>query len=113
MANSVHAEASETRGCPYCGKPVKTHLERCPSCREAIPESRSAKRPVAAQGRVTIRRGLMYMLLAGVIHYFAAGYSGMRLPVAIPPFVTQYLTPLMFLCGLGLGLYGFYLRAQR
>jgi hypothetical protein len=33
--------------------------------------------------------------------------------VAIPPFVTQYLTPLMFLCGLGLGLYGFYLRAQR
>src|SRR5262245_9880364 len=113
MTNSIHAEASETRACPYCGKPVEASLERCPSCREAIPQSPIAIPLFARKGRVMIRRGLMYMLLAGVIHYFAAGYSGMRLPVAIPSFVAQYLTPLMFLCGLGLGLYGFYLRAQR
>jgi endogenous inhibitor of DNA gyrase (YacG/DUF329 family) len=113
MANPVHVGASETRSCPYCGKPVKAHLERCPSCREAMPQSHVAVRPLASKSRQMIRRGLMYMLLAGVVHYFAAGYSGMRLPVAIPSFVTAYLTPLIFLCGLGLGLYGFYLRAQR
>jgi hypothetical protein len=31
------------------------------------------------------------MLLAAIIHYFAAGYSGMRLPVEIPSLVTRYL----------------------
>jgi hypothetical protein len=59
-----------------------------------------------------IRRGLLYMLLAGVIHYFAAGYSGVALPVAVPSMVTHYLTPILFLCGLSLGLYGVYLRAR-
>jgi hypothetical protein len=59
-----------------------------------------------------IRRGLLYMLLAGVIHYVAAGYSGVALPVAIPSMVTQYLTPILLLCGLSLGLYGIYLRAR-
>lgn len=59
-----------------------------------------------------IRRGLLYMLLAGVIHYFAAGYSGLALPFAVPSMVTQYLTPVLFLCGLSLGLYGLYLRAR-
>jgi len=59
-----------------------------------------------------IRRGLLYMLLAGVIHYFAAGYSGVALPVAVPSMVTQYLTPILFLCGLSLGLYGVYLFAR-
>jgi hypothetical protein len=59
-----------------------------------------------------IRRGLLYMLLAGVIHYFAAGYSGVALPVAVPSMVTQYLTPILFLCGLSLGSYGVYLRAR-
>jgi hypothetical protein len=59
-----------------------------------------------------MRRGLLYMLLAGVIHYFAAGYSGVALPVAVPSMVTQYLTPILFLCGASLGLYGVYLRAR-
>jgi hypothetical protein len=53
-----------------------------------------------------LRRGLLYMFLAGVIHYFAGGYSSMRLPVEIPPMVTQYLTPALFLLGLGFCLYG-------
>jgi hypothetical protein len=112
MAHSAEAEGSETHGCPYCGKQVRAHLERCPFCREAIPASRIAVRPFVAEGRAMIRRGLLYMLLAGVIHYFTAGYSGISLAVAIPSLVTQFLTPLLFLCGLGLGLYGVYLRAR-
>jgi hypothetical protein len=105
--------ATNTKKCVFCGKPMETHLTRCPFCREEIPERRVAVSQFAARGRAKIRQGLLYMLLAGSIHYFAAGYSGMRLPVEIPSFVTFYLTPLLFLCGLGLGLYGAYLYARR
>jgi hypothetical protein len=52
------------------------------------------------------------MLLAGVIQYFAAGYSSLTLPVAVPPLVTQYLAPVVFVSGLGLLVYGLYLRAK-
>jgi hypothetical protein len=92
---------------------METNLSRCPFCREEIPERRDAARQFAANGRTKIRRGLLFMLLAGIIHYFAGGYSGMRLPVEIPSLVTRYLTPLLFSCGLGLGLYGAYLYARR
>jgi hypothetical protein len=105
--------SSNTKMCPFCGMPVETHLRRCPFCREEIPELRVPVRQFAPKGRTQIRRGLLYMLLAGIIHYFAAGYSGMRLPVEIPSLVTHYLTPLLFFCGLGLGLYGAYLHARR
>jgi hypothetical protein len=47
-----------------------------------------------------------------VIHYFAGGYSAMDLPFPIDPVVTVYLSPLLFLSGLGLVLYGFYLRKK-
>jgi len=50
------------------------------------------------------------MLLAAVIHYFAAGHSAMDVPFPIAPVVTVYLSPLLFLSGLGLTLYGFYSR---
>jgi hypothetical protein len=56
-----------------------------------------------------MRRGFLYALLAAIIHFFAAGYSGMNLPIAVPPFVTQVLTPLLFLAGLGMILYGTFL----
>jgi hypothetical protein len=112
MAHSAQAEESETRGCPYCGKKIRARAERCPFCREAVATGRTVVRPFAAKGRAMIRRGLLYMLLAGVIHYFAAGYSGVALPIAVPSMVTQYLTPILFLCGLSLGLYGVYLRAR-
>jgi len=52
------------------------------------------------------------MLLATVIHYFVGGYSAMDLPIPIAPVVVVYLTPLLFLAGLGLALYGFYLRIR-
>lgn len=66
-------------------------------------------RPFAAEGRAKFRRGFLYMLLAAILHYFAAGYSSLRLPFVIPAFVTLYLTPLLFLCGFALALYGVYL----
>jgi hypothetical protein len=53
------------------------------------------------------------MLLACVIHYFAGGYSmPFQLPVLILPLVTDYLSPLLFLGGLGMTIYGFFLRIK-
>jgi hypothetical protein len=68
--------------------------------------------PRRSDGRGKIRQGLLYMLLAAVIHYFAGGYSAMELPLPIEQVVTFYLSPLLFLSGLGLVLYGFYLRRK-
>jgi hypothetical protein len=52
------------------------------------------------------------MLLAGVIQYFAAGYSPLTLPIQVPALVTAYLAPVVFVSGVGLMLYGFYVRAK-
>jgi len=106
-----------TRSCPFCGKPVGVTLTRCPYCRETIPAANAAVKRVDSvhtfEGRKYMRRGFLYALLAGIIYFFAAGYSGMTIPVAVPPFVNQVLTPLLFLAGLGMILYGafLYLRA--
>jgi hypothetical protein len=102
------------RSCPFCGKPVDERLNRCPYCREAISPVPSVT-PVprgggSMQGRMHIRRGLLWALLAGVIYYFASGDSGLKLPVDVPPFVNEYLTPLLFLAGAGMALYGWFLR---
>ena len=101
-----------TRQCPYCGKLVADHMAECPHCHEAIPQIRAAVPHRSEAGRREIRHGLLYMLLAAVIHYFAGGYSAMDLPFPIQPVVTVYLAPLLFLGGLGLSLYGFYLRRK-
>lgn len=64
-------------------------------------------------GSQQIRRGLLYMLMAGVIYYFAAGYAKpLEIPIAIQPAVINYLTPLLFLGGLGLTLYGLIQKAR-
>lgn len=89
-----------------------SHLTRCPHCREDVPQVRVAGRRVRTGGRDQIRRALLYMLLAGVIQYFAGGYSGLTPPVPIPSVVTAYLAPVVFLSGLGLLIYGWYLRAK-
>ncbi len=100
------------RTCVYCGKSFAAHLNRCPFCREEVPEVRLS-RVRGPDGRAQIRRGLLYMFLAAVIHYFAAGYSApLQVPVFVIPLVTNYLTPLLFLSGLGLSLYGLYLRIK-
>jgi hypothetical protein len=85
---------------------------QCPYCREATPQVHVAPRPYAADGTAKIRRGLLYILLGGIVHYFAAGYSGYALPVTVPPAVTTYGTPLVIACGLGLIVYGVFLHLR-
>jgi hypothetical protein len=109
MAPSATALSAETRLCPYCGKSVAVRLSRCPFCREEIQDVRLSGRAYGRESREKMRRGLLYILLAAMIHYFAGGYSNFQLPVTIPPIVTMYLTPLLFLAGLGYELYGVYL----
>jgi hypothetical protein len=102
----------ETRRCSYCGKAMAAHLMQCPFCREAVPQVQLTRRR-GSSGREQIRRGLLFMLMAALIYYFAGGYGQpLRLPVEIVPAVTNYLLPLLFLCGLGLSIYGLFLRAK-
>ncbi|HXL22904.1 MAG TPA: hypothetical protein VOA78_10585 [Candidatus Dormibacteraeota bacterium] len=114
MARPRQGDSQMMRGCPYCGKSIRVSLAQCPFCREAIPEVRvAAARAFAPEGRAKIRRGLLYVLLAGILHYFAAGYSGLTLPVTVPPVVTDYGTLALFLGGFGVIIYGIclYLRS--
>jgi len=106
--------AANTQRCVFCGKHFAAHLRQCPFCREAVPQLQLSQRR-GPDGRRQMRRGLLYMLLAGVIHYFAAGYaSPFQIPLPAPalPVVTQYLTPLLFLGGLAMTLYGLYLKMR-
>jgi hypothetical protein len=104
-------QVSTTRVCPYCGKLSRGNRPQCSHCCETIPEIRIVRvAPVAKRDQ--IRRGFLYMLLAAVIHYFASGYSAIDLPFPIVPVVVIYLSPLLFLGGLGLTLYGFYFRIK-
>jgi|SRR5215475_7202908 len=98
-----------SRPCPFCGKPIGPTLNRCPFCREAIPQTQALRNNYGEQGRKYMRRGMLYTLMAGVIYYFAGGYSGLTLPIPIPPEVNLYFTPLLFALGLGLVLYGLFL----
>jgi hypothetical protein len=89
---------------------MAAHLTQCPFCREAVPQVQLTRR-MGPNGRAQMRRGLLYMLLAAVIYFFAAGYAApLWLPVPILPMAVDYLLPLLFLAGLGLTLYGLYLR---
>jgi len=111
MAVSLQNQALQTRPCVFCGKSMLVHLSRCPHCREDVPRVQLSARPRTG-GRLQIRRGLLYMLLGGVIQYFAGGYSSFKVPIGISPIVTTYLAPAVFLSGLGLVIYGLYLRAR-
>jgi hypothetical protein len=86
-------------------------MNRCPYCREEVPEVRLSSRS-GKNGRREVRRGLMYMLLGAVIYYFAGGYSALSLPFKLHPLVIAYLAPTVFLGGLGMCLYGFYLKLK-
>lgn len=105
MAYSTATVSSDTRICPYCGKPILSRLTRCSFCREEIQDVKFVARGYRVEAREKMRRGLLYILLAAIAHYFAAGYSTFTLPVAIPAVVTMYLTPLLFMAGMG---YEFY-----
>jgi hypothetical protein len=103
------------RECPYCGKTVYDGLSQCTYCRERLPEVkvRAGGSPQAAGGSGDIRRGLLFMLLAGVIGYFSSGSSPLHFPVYVPRVVIVYLSPLLFLSGLGLSVRGLYLHMRR
>ncbi|MHB8500386.1 MAG: hypothetical protein ACYDCG_10745 [Candidatus Acidiferrales bacterium] len=109
--STTQGQTAASRPCAYCGKPVPVRMNHCPSCREAVPEVRLSAR-VGRDGRREVRRGLMYMLLGAVIYYFSGGYSALYLPLSIAPWVTTYLAPVVFLGGLGMCLYGLYLRMR-
>ena len=110
--------AGQTQRCAYCGKQMAAHLTQCPFCREAVPTVQfwPLRRTSGSNGNGQIRRGLLYMLLGGVIHYFAGGYGApvfqIPLPAPVMPLLTQYLTPLLFLGGLGFTVYGLVLKAK-
>lgn len=76
----------------------------------------SSRTPSSSDGHSQIRRGLLYMLLGAVVHYFAGGYGApifqIPLPAPVMPLVTEYLTPLLFLGGLGFTIYGLYLKIK-
>src|SRR5262245_23964744 len=101
------------RNCPFCGRKVGAFLTSCPYCRETI----QAGGPVVArvnsiktfQGRQYMRRGFLYALMAGVIYFFVAGYSGMKIPIPVPDLVVSLLIPLLFAAGIGMILYGGFL----
>jgi hypothetical protein len=91
---------------------MAAHLTQCPFCREAVPQVQLTRR-IGPNGRAQMRRGLLSMLLAAVIYYFAGGYGApLWLPVQVLPVVTNYFLPLLFFGGLGLSIYGLILRVK-
>lgn len=101
------------RQCPYCGRLVTADWAQCPYCREALPPVPVIARRAESSQRVgKTREGLLCVLLAAVVHYFAGGHSHMNLPFPIQPIVTTYLSPLLFLSGLGLMVHSFILRLR-
>jgi hypothetical protein len=110
MNPSSRGQGATKRQCAYCGTFAPSHLIQCPDCREMLPQI-AVVRPPRVKKRTEIRRGLLYMLLAAVIYYFAGGYNAMNLPFPINPLVTVYLSPLLFVSGLGLTIYGFFVRS--
>ena len=93
------------RQCAYCGTFVDEGVKQCPDCREAIPERIEVSRGPRGGG-AEIRRGLLYMLLASIIYYLASPQTTVPIPFHIPPEVTAYLLPALFLLGLGFTLFG-------
>src|ERR1700722_11158069 len=104
----VSQQSASLRQCPFCGKKLSWNLDHCPYCREALPAMARPHQAAPVNQSGNIRRGLLYMLLAAVIHYFAGGYSALNLPFPIVSVVTSCLSPVVFLGGLGLTLYGLY-----
>lgn len=100
-----------TRECPYCGRMVFDKLTQCNFCRERLPQMPTIKLSSSGPSAGSqIRRGLLFMLAAASIGYFASGNSALMLPVQVPSAVATYLSPLLFLSGLGLSAHGLYLR---
>ena len=112
MSPFVQGVRIEERNCPFCGKSIPSKLHNCPHCREAIPNVKVSSGFSSTEGSKRFQRGLLYMLLAGVIYYFTSPSSPWQSPIPIPSFVNQYLTPLLFLGGAGMALYGLVIKMR-
>jgi hypothetical protein len=90
---------------------VYDRLTQCTQCRETLPPLKvtTSSSVHDAGGSDKIRRGLLFMLLAAVVGYFTSGSSPLTIPVFVPHAVLAYLSPLLFLGGLGLSIHGVYL----
>jgi hypothetical protein len=99
--------------CIHCGRQISRRLRQCPYCREAQAESRSAATAAPKiQTRGRFRSALLLMLLSAAVHYFAGGYSPLVLPDEIRSPLLGYLAPLLFLSGLAMSLWAFFLRVR-
>lgn len=98
------------RQCPFCGASVHEAATQCSNCREALQAVPKTRGPGFESGTKQIRRGLISMLLAGLVHYFAGGYPPVEVPVTFVPMIQDYLVPFLFLAGLGLVILGIYRR---
>lgn len=107
----MSADFSGDRKCPFCGRPIRGAARQCPFCREAIPDV-SVRRGDPEAGSRKFRRGLLYMLLAGIVYYFAGGYSTWKLPIEVPHLIVQYASLGLFLGGMAMALYGFVLKVR-
>jgi len=101
----------ESRQCPFCGTIVASDAQSCYHCRENLPQHAAHARNPAA-GHYEIRRGALYMILAAVVHYALGRVVELNLPFEVPSFLTEYLTPFLILCGIGLFLYGWILKLK-
>ena len=99
--------------CIHCGRQIRRQLRQCPYCRVAQAENRPTS---AASPRIQtsghFRSGLLPMLLSGMVHYFAGGYSPLVLPGDVSSPLLTYLVPLFFLSGLAMSLWAFFLRVR-
>ncbi len=103
--------------CASCGKMVSAQLRLCPHCHEAL-TPRVALRTRTGLGSAElgtrwIRRGLLFMLLAGISYALLGGHSPIPLsiPFEVAPWVTEYALPFLFIAGLGLVVFGFFRRS--
>jgi hypothetical protein len=113
MSGFSRARNEGMQQCIHCGRQIRRHLRQCPYCREAQAENRpssTAAPGIQTQGR--LRSGLLLMMLSAVVHYFAGGYSLLVLPNEISSPLLSYLAPLLFLGGLAMSLWAFFLRVR-
>ena len=96
-----------TRQCGFCGETIGIRTEKCPHCyRDIPPMVVMNKQDNSAENSRLFRRGLLYMLMAGVFYYLTSDQSPFEVPFTVPPLVDQALVPLLFLSGLLLALFG-------
>jgi hypothetical protein len=103
----------EMQQCIHCGRHIRRNLKQCPYCREAQAEKRpTSAAPSRIQTYGHFRSGLLLMLMSAAIQYFAGGYSPLALPSEISSPALTYLVPVLFVCGLAMSLWGFFLRVR-